>query len=101
MPLVLSLRQGEDFFVGKERIVVEAIHSDTEFTLRRDATGAKHRVNDRRATEIMPDVLVSAGDLHPSSFARIAIQAPKDVLVLRGDKFHNPPDHIRKRMIHG
>jgi hypothetical protein len=44
----------------------------------------------------MPDVMVAAGEPYVVS-ARVAIEAPADILILRGDKFRNPPANVRPR----
>lgn len=97
MPLVLSLKAGQDFYVGDERFIVDQVYAETHFMLARPGTGETFEVTDLRATEILPDVFVSAGERPQAQLARVAIEAPSDVLVLRGDKFRNPPDHLKTR----
>ena len=46
---------------------------------------------------LQSDVFVSAGDKAAPTMARVAIDAPQEVLVLRGDKKRNPPAHMRAR----
>lgn len=97
MPLVLSLKANQDFYVGDEQFVVDSVHSETHFMIVRTSTRQRFEVTDLRATEIMPDVFVSAGERPQTLLARVAIEAPSDVLVLRGDKFRNPPEHLKHR----
>ena len=97
MPLVLSLKEGQDFYVGDERFVVEDVYSEMHFRVRRAGTGKIFEITDLGATEIMPDVFVSAGEKPQAPLARVNIEAPPSVLVLRGDKFRNPPPHLQKR----
>ena len=40
MPLVLTLNEGEDFYIRDDRVVLEKIHSQTEFSLRRSRDNA-------------------------------------------------------------
>jgi hypothetical protein len=86
MALVLSLKKGQDFYVGEEQFVLEKIHSDTRFRIRHAATRKHFEISDEDAAEILSDVYVSAGDRPASNMARIAIAAPDDVLILRGEK---------------
>jgi hypothetical protein len=95
MPLVLSLRQGQDFYVGKERFVVDHIHNDTMFRLRHVESARKFEVSDTQSTKILDDVFVSAGARQQPMLVRLAIEAPANVLVLRGDRYRNPPEHIK------
>jgi hypothetical protein len=50
MPLVLSLKEGQDFFVGDERFVVEDVYSETHFRVRRADTGKLFEITDLAAT---------------------------------------------------
>jgi hypothetical protein len=87
MPLVLSLRSGQDFYVGDERFVVGAIRGSANFDVIADRSGRRHEITDARSTEIMNDVFVSAGDRPQTGLARVAIEAPQDILILRGEKY--------------
>jgi hypothetical protein len=97
MPLVLSLREGQDFYVAEDQFVVDEIRDETDFTIRHAKTKQLFDVTDAHAVEILPDVLVSAGDNAPSSMVRVTIDAPEQILVLRGDKYRNPPAHVLAR----
>jgi hypothetical protein len=97
MPLVLSLKESQDFFVGEERFVVDNVYSETRFTIWHEGTGKTHMITDEIATEVLPDVFISSGDRHSNSTASVAIDAPSNIMVLRGDKKRNPPDKVRKR----
>lgn len=87
MALVLSMREGNDFYVGHEQFVVSTIFTETHFTLTHTKSGNRFDITDTKATEILPDVMVSAGDRQQAMMARVAIEAPSDILVLRGDKY--------------
>jgi hypothetical protein len=99
--LALSFREQEDFFVGDIRFVIEAIHSDSSFRLRRVGDGRIFEINVSRAIEILPGVFASAGHRSQTTLARIAIDAPRHVCVLRGRKYREgltrargtPPRH--------
>jgi sRNA-binding carbon storage regulator CsrA len=88
MPLVLSLREGQDFFVDEERFVVLKIEDIERFTLRSDS-GRTHKINDTMAEEVLEDVFVSSGLTMQAGVARVAIEAPHDVLILRGDNYRS------------
>lgn len=86
MPLVLSLRETEDFFVGDKRFEVLTIHHPMKFDVRDCDTGEVYDVNSKQGTEICQDVYVSAGNHPQSSTVRLAIDAPAEVILLRGEK---------------
>lgn len=96
MSLVLSLKEGQDFYVGEERFVVAQILGEMRFTLQHSIERTIGRVkllrrrvyevSDDHSIEVLPDVYVAAGDNQPSGRVRVAIDAPKEVLILRGEK---------------
>lgn len=86
MALILSLKERQDFFVGKHRFTLTKINGPTSFCLKSEAPDDKGRtITDERGTEVMPDVFVSAGESHQSNMASVVITAPKEILILRGD----------------
>lgn len=87
MALVLSLRQGEDFYVEDERFIVVEIFGPSRFQLKDAETGSIHEVTDEERVEILDDVFVSAGDRTQMGVARIAIEAPREIMILRGEKY--------------
>jgi hypothetical protein len=95
MALVLSLRKTQDFYVGTERFVMEVVHSEKLFRVRRESTGQTFEISDTTAIEVMDEVFVSAGDDPPPQTARIVISAPRNIRVLRGEKYRNPPPGVR------
>jgi hypothetical protein len=95
MPLVLSLRKGDDFYVGNEQFVIDEIHSDTMFRVRHERTGKLFEVAGSNMTRIMNDVFLSAGERPQAAVARVAIKAPANITVLRGEKYRNPPAHLQ------
>jgi hypothetical protein len=96
MALVLNLKEGDDFYVKDRQFVIENVRSETNFTIKEVATNRIFEITDTRSTEIMPNVMVAAGEPYVVS-ARVAIEAPADILILRGDKYRNPPPNIRQR----
>jgi hypothetical protein len=99
MALVLTLKEGQDFFVEEVRFVVEEVLGPLRFRLsymREVSPGEINvtqprsvEITDARATEVLPDVLVSAGWNAPSAKARVVIEAPAQILILRGDTKRN------------
>jgi hypothetical protein len=85
MPLVLSLKQGDDFWVRGEQVVVCGIDCAERFWVK--VGGKEFEVTDQQSTEIMDDVVVSAGDFFKYGMIRIAIDAPKEIEILRGDRY--------------
>ena len=92
MPLVLSLRVGHDFYVGREHVTITKIIGHSRFEVRVASSGRTYEVSDREATELreLPDVYLSAGDRPQAGLARVAIDAPREIPILRGDALRNP-----------
>lgn len=86
MPLVLSLKEKQDFYVGDLRFEVVKIHHPLKFDIQDMQTGVIHDIGSKHSVEIVEDVFVAAGNHPQSSTVRVAIEAPNDVQLLRGDK---------------
>ena len=84
MPLSLSRKEGQDFYVGEARVIVEKILGDGGYTLRLGDGNVAEVVGDR-AVEIAEDVMVSAGTERRPHVIKVVIDAPPEVLVLRGE----------------
>lgn len=91
MPLVLSVRQGDDFYVNDQQFLVKRIYDETSFELLKasdpNETHQPIKITEKQAVEVMPDVFISAGDLFQRGIVRAVIDAPRDILILRGDKY--------------
>lgn len=91
MSLVLSLRTTDDFFVGDQQLEVTRIYDDTTFTLTRREENSdddvSFEITEKEAVEVLPDVFVSAGDLFQRGIIRAVIDAPRNILILRGDNY--------------
>jgi hypothetical protein len=85
MALVLMLREGEDFFIGGQRVVLEKIDSQSAFVLYRDADGKRFSIQEGRATELFKGVMVSAGARGQLGLARVSIEAPRSIMIVRGE----------------
>lgn len=86
MALVLSIREGGDFYIGEFQYVVTKILSPSSFLLLDVEDNYEFEITGERNQEIMRDVFVSAGVYDIMDMARVVIDAPRDILVLRGDK---------------
>lgn len=90
MALILSLKEGHDFFVDEERFELHQILGENEFIIKAmsDPNGKppkQWRITDECNQEIMSDVFVSAGEMHQISVASVVVEAPRSILILRGD----------------
>ena len=83
MALILSLRQGEDFYLDEERVRVKKVYSNRHFVLE-TPDGTHHEIVQDRMTEVQKDVFVSSGDRGYSGIARVVIDAPRRIEILRG-----------------
>lgn len=81
MGLVLTLREGDSFFVGEQRYVIEQVFDPTHFIVLDPDTDTRHEVTDERLAEIGPEVLVCASQCRQQ--VNISIEAPREVPVRR------------------
>lgn len=91
MALILSLREGDDFYVGDSRILLTKIAGPRQFTVE-TPDGSHWGIVDDRMTEVMPDVLVSSGTQGTSTQVRVVIEAPREIRILRGAKYREGRD---------
>ena len=96
MALILSLKEGQDFYVGDERFLLEEILGENEFVIsgQSDSNGKpckKWTITDAHSREIMPDVFVAAGEMYQSNVASVVVDAPRNILILRGDLHRADP----------
>jgi hypothetical protein len=96
--LVMSLAKGQDFFVGDDCFVVDEVHDATSFTVRQLSTGRQWCVQDSRSWEVLPDVFLSAGESRQAMHARVVVDAPRSIQVLRGERYRNPPQAIQAHL---
>jgi len=87
MPLVLSLREGQDFFLDDEQVFVEKVDGLMQFRLVVAATRKSFEITDAESAEVLPNVYVSAGDRPQRGIARVAIDAPRNIRIMRGDRW--------------
>ena len=86
MALILSVDEGDDLFVDDQRIVINNIRGDGDVDIYVD--GKVMQIGDAEMTEVFPDVFISAGLLtnNPSGI-RLAIKAPRRMIILRGSLY--------------
>jgi hypothetical protein len=94
MALVFQLTEGEDFYINHDQVVVRNIVSPLEFVLLRTRDGAVIRVREGKAVEIFKGVFVSVGARGQADAARVSIEAPRTVLLLRGENYRRSPPAI-------
>lgn len=86
MPLILSVKKGDDIFIDDNRVVVSEIGGDGDVSV--VANGKPVALGDDKMTEVFPDVLISAGLLgNNPRFVRLIIKAPRRMEILRGDRY--------------
>jgi hypothetical protein len=90
--LVLSFKIGDDFYIGSERFIVESIPSPGQARVRRESDQQAFDISSTCKTEIERGVAVQVGSRISRFETRLCIDAPKGVLVLRGENYRNPPD---------
>lgn len=83
MALILSLRTGEDFYVDEHRVRVREVHSNRHFVLETQDDTHWEIVQDRMS-EILPQVFVSSGLSKNLDVARVVVDAPREIQILRG-----------------
>ena len=87
MALVLSLREGQDFYLDDAQVLVTRVDGLMHFQLMLAASGQSFVITDAESVEVLPDVFVSAGDRPQRGIARVAIDAPREIRITRGDRW--------------
>jgi hypothetical protein len=84
--LVLRLRPGEDFYVAEERVVVGELLGGPRFLLHVESTGRRYAISDEESTEMreVADVFLTSGGRAHAGLARVAIDAPREISIVRG-----------------
>lgn len=82
MALVLSLREGDQVRIGDVVASVTEVRSHDDFDMT-VAGGRPRSISDRRATELVDDVFVSAGPKVSAGLVRVAFEAPRAVRIVR------------------
>ncbi len=99
MALALGFSAGQDFYAGDTRVKVMKIRADLTFDLEVwPPNGDKQvvHITDMESTEVAPNVRLSMGNTGTEGTARILIEAPKHIKVLRGNAYRR--DQKRSRL---
>lgn len=82
MALILSIREGEDFYVGDTRYIVTDV-KEPEVTI--NTGGVEFKLPCDCMLELKPEVMACSGKKHQNNVARIVIEADKSIKILRGE----------------
>jgi hypothetical protein len=82
MGLVLSVKPGDAFFVGRRRIVVAAVSKPAHVTIERD-DGLTCAVGSHAWTQVFKDVFLCVGKKTANGYVRLVFSAPQTILILR------------------
>jgi len=83
MPLILSLKLGDEFTVDGKRLVVKQITKDRHFILYHEESDTHFECVMDRMSEVESNVFISSGDRANQNTARVVIDAPRDIKIER------------------
>jgi hypothetical protein len=83
VPLILSLKEGDDFTVAGKRMHIVKVLPDRHFVVYHESTDTHFEIVMDRMSEVEPDVFVSSGDRANASTARVVIDAPREIRIKR------------------
>lgn len=86
MALIITVKQGGDFFLNREKYVVDKILSPHAFVVRGEEDVYYH-ISADRAMEVDKEVYISAGTNQHWKSVKLVIAAPMSIKILRGDNF--------------
>lgn len=96
MPLTLSMRGGDDFYVDDTQVILREIHSSFQAVVVLN-DGQSFKVFEDRAVEVLPGVYISMGHEDQSNMVRMVIDAPRDKLILTGRNYRKRDMSVRAR----
>jgi len=93
MALVLSIKQGHDFYIGDIRYSIEAVQPDG-CTLHQhgEMQDKFFDVTCDKVTEVAPQIFIRAGLASRKGEVSLDIKAPKNILILRGGIMNAHPN---------
>lgn len=99
MALVIGVNEGSEFFIQDTRVVVIKVIDALRFRVRVEtpAMDYEYLITEHEAT-VLPridwdcDVKISAGLRGTDTLARVVVDAPKNIGVLRGSLYHRGHD---------
>ncbi len=87
MPLALTFRIGEDFYVADQQFFLTSVEGPELATV--VGPSGSYDLTDHRAVEIYPDCRVSLSERCTFTTARIAFDAPRSIAIATGDKIRS------------
>lgn len=81
--LVIGVRLGEAFYVEDVPVHVTSIESDQRFHVQVAGSDEELEITEEKSVEILPHVRLSTGRRGSEDLARVVIQAPKSITILR------------------
>ncbi len=95
MPLVLGFKKDEDFYVADTQVRVIDIVSDSRVMV--EAQGKEFMLRDDMGTKVADNIKLSVGNSGDMETARILIDAPRSMNIVRGrlkrSSRYEKPDH--------
>lgn len=98
MPLVMTVRPGDEFYVGDQPFAVTRIDAPRRVYVQKKGDDTVFELTDTRATEVLPGITMAVGLRTQPAMARITIEAPRNVLILRAENYvasANSKDKVR------
>lgn len=86
MSLVLSIRKGEDFFVGDDRFIMTARDANNNVVLHNDTLGDVF-INPDFSVEVQPDVKLTVSLAVEDNVTRVMVTAPRKIAVMLGRRY--------------
>ncbi len=85
MGLTVGIVQGGAVYIDDTKITVETIMHSLSFKVMVHAASMNHvfTISDRKATEVLPNVMMSAGNKGSSEMVKVVIDAPAHMKILR------------------
>ncbi len=88
MALTLSLREGEDLYFNDDRMVLKQINGPSHAVVELGG-GVLFDLVDDKTVEIIPGVMVGLGIQTQADWAKLIIEAPRRIAILRGQLYRN------------
>lgn len=86
MGLTISLKPGEDFYVGDEQFVVMEVYTESHFRVRRTSTGEVFEITPDDRTEVLDEVVLFGARRRSPPRVKVVIDAPRDQRIRPGKK---------------
>lgn len=94
MALVIGMQEGRSFFLNDIQVDVERIHTPKRVTLLiHDSILKKVTITDTLRAELIPNVFASIGTDTTIDQAKIALEAPRNIKILRDNLYHEQAEN--------